>query len=53
MVKFKSIDKNKAYPIIMNITMLFIIMQPIFDLLSFLYIRGYIRLYKLSPFVYI
>lgn len=42
MLKFKSIDKNKAYSIIMNITMLFIIMQPIFDLLSFLYIRGYI-----------
>lgn len=42
MFSIKSVDKRERYLWIMNIMMLFIICQPFFDLLSFLYIRAYI-----------
>ncbi len=38
----KAINKDKAYPILLNITCIFIMLQPIFDLLSYLHIRGHL-----------
>lgn len=40
----KIIEKEKWGSIISKITSIFIILQPFFDLLSFLYIRGYISI---------
>ena len=40
----KRIDKEKAYPILLKIACIFILLQPIFDVLSYLYIRGHITI---------
>lgn len=44
MLKTKNIDKENLYTIIWRVTCIFIILQPVFDLLSFLHIRGYIAM---------
>ena len=42
MLKIKTLDKSKIYSIIFGITCIFLIMQPFFDLLSYLHIRGFL-----------
>ncbi len=44
MVKIKSLDKQKLHSVIFKIICVFIIAQPIFDILSFLNIRGYVNI---------
>ena len=44
MIYDKPLNGSRKYLILMNLTLLFIFIQPIFDLLSFLYIREYITI---------
>ena len=44
MLKTKTLDKEKIYGVLLKITFIFILLQPVFDLLSFLNIRGYITI---------
>ena len=38
----KLMKKESIYGILLKATFIFIVLQPVFDLLSFLYIRGFI-----------
>lgn len=42
MASIRSWDKSKINSVISRVAVLFLLMQPIFDILSFLYVRGYI-----------
>ncbi len=44
MLKTKTLDHEKLFSVLWKITCVFILLQPIFDLLSFLNIRGYITI---------
>ncbi|MBR6650287.1 MAG: O-antigen ligase family protein, partial [Clostridia bacterium] len=44
MLNIEKYDKNKIHSLIFTITCVFLLLQPVFDLLSYLHIRNYISL---------